>query len=514
MSDLPAPAAEAVLTAARALQQEGPVPIVFVTGSFAPLLDNWVAHARRAGVARTLVIALDEMIAAQTAREGCLVVPIMIQGELSNLWLLRLQVFSLLATNGIDFVHSDVDAVWLRDPRPTCFADPNLDLIFSQGTTHPDQAYRAWDLVLCCGFFAVRSGPSVAQFFEVVRGRAEVELDDQVAVNLLLLEAGVDWSIVENDKYYDSFMGAKFVCSRTITAARCVPFDLVVGLLPFHLVPRLAGLRADALVRHPWAPQGAAAKVQVLRDCGCWSSEPPPSVRQGPHWCLGMYGSASTWVFNTVMKIVGMHTAKPVLGRFVTRAEELGFLHDASTFPVVKSHDVDDAADRVLSEQSEAIWISVRDPRDCVASLMRYMSLDFSSALSYTHRSARFCQAHVNHPNTHLLRYEDEFMDNPATLDCIAGTLGFTLPSADRKRIFSETRRPAVERLIEELDTLPTAHRHASGDVLDTVTQWHRHHANRTGEIGRWRHELTGPECAVIENILWDWMAAFGYLDR
>ena len=50
-----------------------------------------------------------------------------------------------------------------------------------------------------------------------------------------------------------------------------------------------------------------------------------------------------------------------------------------------------------------------------------------------------------------------------------------------------------------------------SGDVLDLTTQWHRHHANRTGEIGRWRHELTLPQVAGVEQRLQDWMAACGY---
>ena len=43
------------------------------------------------------------------------------------------------------------------------------------------------------------------------------------------------------------------------------------------------------------------------------------------------------------------------------------------------------------------------------------------------------------------------------------------------------------------------------------MSQWHRHHAGRSGEIGRWRRRLTAPQVVAIEQHLQDWMAAYGY---
>ena len=62
-------------------------------------------------------------------------------------------------------------------------------------------------------------------------------------------------------------------------------------------------------------------------------------------WCLGMYASGSTWAFNAAMKVAAVVVPRtPVVGRFVTRHDELEFLDDPMRLPIVKSHDTDAAA--------------------------------------------------------------------------------------------------------------------------------------------------------------------------
>jgi hypothetical protein len=164
------------------------------------------------------------------------------------------------------------------------------------------------------------------------------------------------------------------------------------------------------------------------------------------HWCLGMYASGSTWVFNATMKIAAAIVPQvPVRGLFITTHAELGSLDDNGELAIIKSHDTG-------------------------------------------------------------------FIDDIATLDSIAASFGGGLTVSDRARIFAEMRRPAIETLIARLDSSATTQRHdASGDVVDTATQWHKHHAHRTGEVGRWRHMLTPQQAAAVEQQMQDWMAAFGY---
>jgi hypothetical protein len=230
-------------------------------------------------------------------------------------------------------------------------------------------------------------------------------------------------------------------------------------------------------------------------------------------WCLGMYASGSTWLFNAAMMIgAAVAPTSRVVARYVDSADGLEFLNGQAGLAIIKTHDVEEAAVRILSGRADSILISIRDPRDCVTSLMIYQRYGLVRALETTERSARACACFAADPRAALLRYETGFIDDPATLDQIAVALGGTLSFADRTRIFADTRREAVEAHIAKLPELPTAVLDtASGDVVDTATQWHTHHANRSGEIGRWRHLLTLADVAIIEERLGDWMAAFGY---
>ena len=174
------------------------------------------------------------------------------------------------------------------------------------------------------------------------------------------------------------------------------------------------------------------------------------------HWCLGMRSSGSTWVFNVVRKIAAVLVPNiPVVGPYVVRGADLPAFDDRSRFLVVKSHETDNAAAAELGRHAQAIWLSIRDPRDCVASLVQYHDLDFDTALQQVRRDAHFCKRFFAHPQARVLRYEAGFADDPATIDRIATGFGSALTAADRDRIFAETRRPAIEAFIQQLEQLP-----------------------------------------------------------
>jgi hypothetical protein len=225
-----------------------------------------------------------------------------------------------------------------------------------------------------------------------------------------------------------------------------------------------------------------------------------------------MYASGSTWVFNASRKIAAaLFPGLPLVAPFITLNAELPDLEKRGSLTIVKSHETDDAAALALSRHAHAIWLSVRDPRDCVTSLMLYQEYDFDLALATVAHTARFCARFAVHPRAELLRYEDGFIDDPATLDRFAAGFGATLAAPDRARIFAETRRVSIEALIERLEDSPTAVEPEPGHFVDLASQWHNHHAHRTGEIGRWRHMLTAGQVTTVEQRLADWMARFGY---
>src|SRR5690242_11396277 len=90
-------------------------------------------------------------------------------------------------------------------------------------------------------------------------------------------------------------------------------------------------------------------------------------------WCLGMYASGSTWVFNAAMKICAAVSPEvPVVGCYVTTLADLDLTEQQQRLGIVKTHNADDEATNALQRLADAILISVRDPRDCVTSLMLY----------------------------------------------------------------------------------------------------------------------------------------------
>jgi hypothetical protein len=231
-------------------------------------------------------------------------------------------------------------------------------------------------------------------------------------------------------------------------------------------------------------------------------------------WCLGMYGSASTWTFNVVQKIAAsLAPATPVIPLFV--ASTLPDCDETSGTLVVKSHAT--AVARELGRRSEAIVITIRDPRDAVASLMQHNKAPFDLALAVTEASAATCARFIAHRRAVLFKFEDRFFDDPATVDRIAALLPGALSPPDSRRIFDELRRDSVDAFIANLEALPTTERSldeltGQWDTYDEATGWHKHHAGRNAEVGRWRHQLSDRQVQIIQGRMQYLMERFGYL--
>jgi hypothetical protein len=122
----------------------------------------------------------------------------------------------------------------------------------------------------------------------------------------------------------------------------------------------------------------------------------------------------------------------------------------------------------------------------------------------------------MTHRRALVLKFEDRFFDDPATVERIATLFPAPLPSGEGRRIFEALRRESVEAFIARLESLPTTERsfdEATGqwDTYDEATGWHKHHAGRNAEIGRWQRELSEQQAATILRRMQPWMEKFGY---
>ncbi len=110
------------------------------------------------------------------------------------------------------------------------------------------------------------------------------------------------------------------------------------------------------------------------------------------HWCLGMYASGSTWLFNVAMRIGAILAPEtPPIGRYITHIGDLDQDQAATDRIIVKTHDLDDASADALRRLASSLLISIRDPRDCISSLLLYQRYPFRLALKAVEASARCC---------------------------------------------------------------------------------------------------------------------------
>jgi Nucleotide-diphospho-sugar transferase len=280
MGDLSKKTKDDIQACVESLNREGPVVVAAASDGHAQLLDNWICHMASLGIERLMVIAMDEAIAARLGGSGLAIVRASFDGSIGSFWLQRARVFASLADEGIEFIHSDTDAVWLRNPIPR-YAGVECDMMFSQGTVWPQEAVSAWGFVLCCGFFWARPTPATRMLMQAVVGpySGERSFDDQIVLNRLLVAAGTSWEKT-SISYTREFCGSGFTCYRERLIGTCQRFGARIALLPHHEFPRLHTATDDAFVRHilTTGPLGSVTeRVELLRADNCWKLDDYPN---------------------------------------------------------------------------------------------------------------------------------------------------------------------------------------------------------------------------------------------
>ncbi len=185
-------------------REEGPVTLVFGTFGWRHTVARWAEHAQEAGCSHYRIVCMDDQLAEFLRERGEAhravnlhdLVPDAPRADfdamdwrtrLQALTPLRVKIFVRLAATGCDFIHSDADAFWLRDPRPWLTARTDHDLLCSQGTTHPHAHYHRHRFVLCAGFFFCRANERTRAYFEKVHTFTEQHPCDQTGMNAELL---------------------------------------------------------------------------------------------------------------------------------------------------------------------------------------------------------------------------------------------------------------------------------------------------------------------------------------
>jgi hypothetical protein len=228
--------------------------------------------------------------------------------------------------------------------------------------------------------------------------------------------------------------------------------------------------------------------------------------------CVGVYGSGSTWVFNVVGRLFRLFAeAGEVLSIFAdefSRGQEEQVRR--AEFLVVKCHRPS-ATLRVMARLAAMPTIlTIRDPRDAVASMMTRFEMTLPEALGAVKETCDAILLTRSDAAALLLRYEDGFINRPETIEAIARRLELSISEEQRDAIFAALTPDAVSEAIAGFKA-----RGVFGDrrallALEPETQWHLNHIGDR-RVGKWREVVSEAEGAGIVHATRDYCAAFGY---
>ena len=223
---------------------------------------------RRLRINNFAVMALDDKIFEILKARKVPTYRVHVKPDFSDIWVRRMEVISGLLKAGVNVLHSDLDAIWLKDPR-ALFQDLPYDIIASQGTYWPRPVHAQWGFVLCCGLIYYRSSNRVIDFTSRMMEdfARSAKPDDQVTLNMLLAEDGVEWTVPE-PTYTKSHNDVAFTCSRRWITGKGKLYK--VALLPHHEFQRVAMREefSQAYVVHPVSAKTGQAVMDVLRHNG------------------------------------------------------------------------------------------------------------------------------------------------------------------------------------------------------------------------------------------------------
>ncbi len=248
--------------------------VTFVSEPYIPVGINWLKTISSLETGADIrIVSLDE--ATRNAFPPSVILHRPVEsGGLAGLWIHRTAVLRELLDQGHGVVHSDADAVWVRNPLPM-MEECGAEMVFSQGTVWPPDVHARRGIVVCCGLFYMRSTPSVREFMARAQRQVVLDLetdkglDDQVAINRLIDRDLIKW-VITGETYNIGFRDLRFTASLETMRGEsaCGP---TVAVLPHHRFPRVVTeIGPEVMVAHPFSGKTCADKEAVLSRLGLW----------------------------------------------------------------------------------------------------------------------------------------------------------------------------------------------------------------------------------------------------
>ena len=158
--------------------------IAFGNSSYKRIAHNWALYLHRHGIENYTIYSLDKDIYDYLIKNkiNTELLPLDIFKGGYHLWNWRTRlkfIFKLLNEN-INVLHSDLDAIWLKNPLS--LIESGYDIVSSTGT-FPKDVYEKVGHTLCMGWICYKSSTIVKELFESILNAKTHNFDDQVQFN-------------------------------------------------------------------------------------------------------------------------------------------------------------------------------------------------------------------------------------------------------------------------------------------------------------------------------------------
>jgi hypothetical protein len=228
---------------------------------------------------------------------------------------------------------------------------------------------------------------------------------------------------------------------------------------------------------------------------------------------VGLHGSASTWVFNVVREILASNDGegRRLNALYADRTTDLPVEFCRSDRLLIKSHQGSAELDAWLRQYRARIVLSIRDPRDAALSMTQRFDVPLSNAIFWLiadcNRILRLL------PENHLmLRYEDRFFDNQASIIQVGQWLGCDIRPEEATQIFDRYRTDAVRSFAARIGELPANRIAMVGKFpMDRITQILAPHIGNA-QSGKWL-DLPQQRQEELTRLFRPFLERFGYVD-
>ena len=235
--------------------------IAFANYQYKEVLDNWIFALERIEIYNYLIISLDKELFKYLRQKNIPTFYYKTGANLNELWINRIRILKDIINKDYNVIHSDADAIWLKNPLSEFFYNQSCEVVFSEGTVWPPDIYEKWGFVLCCGFFGIKSNKATKKLINDVYDDVKKSGDDQVSFNRIIYSHGTKWKI--DGHYKLSFKDKSFLCSKKIIYGTNQYYKTAV--LPHYLFQRINEDNKSAYVKHLISEKNSMSVIELLK---------------------------------------------------------------------------------------------------------------------------------------------------------------------------------------------------------------------------------------------------------